>query len=147
MMGPGLASYWRYWRGVFGVMQFLDPETGYLHFTFDPKVNMHNNLVDIVGQAGILGLAALVWLMWALFRQSLRGFIAEAPGFGRAFAAACVAGLVGMVMASMLADWIFPFVYNVGLIGYRSSVIGWLLLGGIVALEATRAPPPEAVVR
>ncbi len=147
LMGLGLASYWHYWRGVFGVMQFLDPATGYLHYTFDPKVNMHNNLVDIVGQSGILGLAALAWLMFALFRQSLRGFIAEPPGFGRAFAAACVAGLVGMLMASMLADWIFPFVYNIALSGYRSSVIGWLLLGGIVALEATRAPPAEPLAR
>jgi len=44
-------------------------------------------------------------------------------------------GLVGTLAAGMLGDWILPFVYNVGLHGYRSSVIFWLFLGGLVALE------------
>jgi hypothetical protein len=143
LLGLGLASYWHYWRGVFGSMQFLDPETGYLHYTFDPKVNMHNNFVDLIGQSGILGFAAFVWLLGALFLHSLRVFLAEEPGFGRAYAGACVAGVVGMAFSAMLADWVFPFVYNIGLAGYRSSVFGWLLLGGVVVLEATRPTAPR----
>jgi hypothetical protein len=34
-----------------------------------------------------------------------------------------------------LGDWVLPFVYNVGLAGFRSSMIGWIFLGGLVALE------------
>jgi hypothetical protein len=35
----------------------------------------------------------------------------------------------------MLGDWILPFVYNVGLAGFRGSVVAWLMLGGLVALD------------
>jgi hypothetical protein len=28
-----------------------------------------------------------------------------------------------------------PFVYNIGLAGFRASVLGWLFLGGLVSLE------------
>jgi hypothetical protein len=31
---------------------------------------------------------------------------------------------------------VVPFVYNVGLDGFRSSMLGWLFLGGLVAMEA-----------
>ena len=55
-------------------------------------------------------------------------------------------GFVGMLFAGALADWIFPFVYNVGLAGFRDSYIGWLLLGGIVALDATRTKPSPSGV-
>ena len=44
-------------------------------------------------------------------------------------------GLAGMVVAGMLGDWVLPFFYNVGLNGFRSSMIGWLFLGGLVSLE------------
>ena len=40
-----------------------------------------------------------------------------------------------MLVAGMLGDWVVPFVYNIGLSGMRASVLGWLFLGGIIALE------------
>jgi len=43
-------------------------------------------------------------------------------------------GLSGMLTAAMLGDWVLPFVYNVGLKGLRASVIGWLFLGGLIAV-------------
>nr|NIM04092.1 hypothetical protein [Armatimonadota bacterium]NIO95573.1 hypothetical protein [Armatimonadota bacterium] len=36
----------------------------------------------------------------------------------------------------MFGDWVLPFVYNIGLRGMRSSILGWLFLGGVLALEA-----------
>jgi hypothetical protein len=142
LVGLGLASYWHYWRGVFGMMQFLDPATGYLHFTYDPKVNMHNNAMDLLGQAGILGLAAAVWLFAAVTVMGFKTFQAEDRGFGRAYAGACLAGIVGMLSATMLADWVFPFVYNIGFNGFASAMAGWFLLGGLVVLDRTRAVDP-----
>ena len=141
LFGLGLASYWHYWRGIFGTMAYRDPRTGYMHITHDPTVNMHNNYMDILGQMGILGTLVFVWLCVAIYRDARRQFTAEPPGFGRAYVAACVGGFAGMLCAAMLADWIFPFVYNIGLRGFRDSYLGWMLLGGLVLLRRTR---PEA---
>jgi hypothetical protein len=46
-----------------------------------------------------------------------------------------LAGLVGSLVAAALGDWLLPFVYNIGINGFRTSVLGWLFLGGLVALE------------
>ncbi len=138
LFGMGLATYWHAWRDIFGSFSYLDPETGIFHFTLDPQVNMHNNYVDIYGQVGLIGLAALLWLLAALSVQAWKTWRAEEPGFGAAYAAACLSALAGMVIAAMLGDWIIPFVYNVGLAGFREAGLAWLLLGGMVVLDHTR---------
>lgn len=143
LFGLGLASYWHYWRGVYGVASYLDPTTGYQHYTFNPQVNMHNNYADIFGQMGLAGILAFTWLAVALVVMVLRAIRAEGPGFGRAYAVACLGGLAGTLFAGLLGDWILPFVYNIGLNGFRDSYLPWLLLGGIVVLNATR--PTESV--
>ena len=56
-------------------------------------------------------------------------------GFEQAYVNACLAGLAGSLVAGMLGDWFLPFVYNIGIAGFRASVLGWLFLGGLVALE------------
>jgi hypothetical protein len=40
-----------------------------------------------------------------------------------------------MLVAGMLGDWVIPFVYNVGLSGFRASVLGWIFLGGLVVIH------------
>jgi hypothetical protein len=35
----------------------------------------------------------------------------------------------------MLGDWILPFFYNIGLTGFRASMLAWIFLGGLVFLE------------
>ena len=40
-----------------------------------------------------------------------------------------------MLLSGLLADWFLPFVYNIGLAGLRASILGWVFLGGLVALE------------
>lgn len=147
ILGLGLASYWHYWRDVFGQMSYIDPQTGYFHYTFNPTVNTHNQYLDVLAQMGLVGQAVFVWLLMALAWQALRCFRAEGPGFGRAYAAACVGGIVGMSVSGFLGDWIIPFVYNIGLNGFRDSFIAWLMLGGVTLLDATRtqqeAPAPD----
>lgn len=138
LFGLGPASYWHYWRGEIGGMSYLDPSTGHLHYTYDPTVNMHNNYMDVLGQMGLAGMVAITWLVLALLRHAKHQLDAERPGFGRAYAAASLAGLGGMLFAAMLGDWIWPFVYNVGLHGFTSAYLGWMMLGGLVVLERTR---------
>jgi hypothetical protein len=35
----------------------------------------------------------------------------------------------------MLGDWVLPFVYNIGMSGFRTGLVAWLFLGGLVVLE------------
>jgi hypothetical protein len=49
-----------------------------------------------------------------------------------------MAGLAGTLFAGLLGDWFLPFVYNIGFDGFRDSYLPWLLLGGVVVLNATR---------
>jgi O-antigen ligase len=122
LWGLGFANY--YWYTP------LFPIRGYA-----VNFNSHNNYLDIVAQTGLLGLLFFLlfigymgWLAWRL-RHEMQS------GFSRAYAYAALGGLVAMVVAAMLGDWVLPFFYNIGLNGFRSSVIGWLFLGGLVSLE------------
>jgi hypothetical protein len=46
-----------------------------------------------------------------------------------------LAAWVGAIVIMMLGDWILPFVYNIGFPGFQASVLLWMFLGGLVALE------------
>ena len=39
------------------------------------------------------------------------------------------------LVAASLGDWLIPFVYNVGLRGMRASILAWIFLGGLAAIE------------
>ena len=97
--------------------------------------NSHNNYVDIVAQTGFVGLLFFLLFLWQVgwLGWRLRG---QAPaGFAQAYVYGALGGLAGMVVAGMLGDWVLPFFYNLGLSGFRSSMIGWLFLGGLVSVE------------
>jgi hypothetical protein len=51
-------------------------------------------------------------------------------------------GLAGTIVLGMLGDWVLPFVYNIGLGGFRSSILAWLFLGSLVSLEQMAFAPP-----
>ena len=56
-------------------------------------------------------------------------------GFASAYVYGAIGGLAGTLVAGMLADWMLPFVYNVGLSGFRASLFPWLFLGGLMSLR------------
>jgi O-antigen ligase len=99
------------------------------------QFNSHNQYLDIVAQTGLLGLGCFLWfageVAWLGWRLRTR-----APaGFAQAYVCGVLAGLAGTLAAGMLVDWILPFVYNIGLNGFRASILGWLFLGGLVSIE------------
>jgi O-antigen ligase/polysaccharide polymerase Wzy-like membrane protein len=122
LLGLGFANY--YWYTP------LFPIRGYA-----VSFNSHNNYVDIVAQMGLLGLLSFLWLLWELGRLAWRLRTQVPAGFAQAYVYGALGGLAGMVVAGMLGDWVLPFFYNLGLNGLRSSVLGWLFLGGLVSLE------------
>lgn len=124
--GLGPASY----RPYAGVEPLKYMDALWLH----PLINSHNNWVDLFAHTGLLGLGIFVWFAvtlglygWQLSRRYRDGFLG---GYVATVLAAWVASLVLM----LFADWILPFVYNVGFSGFQASLLVWLFLGGLVAV-------------
>ena len=120
--GLGFANY--YWYTP------LFPIRGYA-----VSFNSHNNYVDIVAQTGLVGLVCFLFFLWEVGRLGWRLRETVPSGFAQAYVYGALGGLAGMVVAGMMGDWILPFFYNLGLNGFRSSMLGWLFLGGLVSLE------------
>lgn len=128
ILGLGFANY--YWYTP------LFPIRGYA-----VSFNSHNNYVDIVAQTGIVGLVLVLWFFWEVGWLGLR-LRKDAPsGFAQAYVYGALGILAGMVVAGMFGDWVLPFFYNVGLAGFRYSMLGWLFLGGLVSLEQMKFSP------
>ncbi len=113
----------------------------YYHFTklysttgWYVSFSSHNNYIDLAAQTGLVGLTLFLCLGAAALTLVFR-LRARATGeFERAFAIGCVGCVIAALASGMLGDWILPFVYNVGLAGFRSSMLFWVFLGGALAL-------------
>lgn len=105
------------------------------------RFNSHNNYVDLLAQTGVLGLASFAWFFLEAAGVGWRLWQRLPPGFARAYALGTLGGLAGTLVAGMLGDWIVPFVYNIGFGGFRASVLAWVFMGGLVALEQMAASP------
>jgi O-antigen ligase len=125
ILGLGPAAYRHY--------HYLKPLT-YGVTWLEPNVSAHNQFVDLFAQLGLAGLVCYIWflvealiLAWQIYRRS--------KGFNKGYALAVIGALAGTFVADMVAATSLPFVYNVGFRGFRASVLGWMFLGGLVAVE------------
>lgn len=121
VLGLGPANYYYYTP--------LFPIRGY-----SVEFNSHNQYVDLIAQVGLLGLFFFSWFFAEVGKLGWRLRTRVREGFSEAYVYGALGGLVGTAVAGMLGDWIIPFVYNVGFSGFRASVLGWIFLGGLVAL-------------
>ena len=122
ILGLGFANY--YWYTP------LFPIRGYA-----VSFNSHNNYVDIAAQTGLVGLVCFLWLLWELGRLGWRLRERAPVGFAQAYVYGALGGLAGTAVIGMMGDWVLPFFYNIGLIGFRTSMLSWLFLGGLVSIE------------
>ncbi len=110
----------------------------------DPQVNSHNNYVDIFSQGGIVGLVLFLWfaaeLTWLAWR--LRSRFRE--GFTSAYVNSMLAAWAASLAIMLFADWILPFVYNIGFPGFQASILVWLFLGGLISLERIATQKAQA---
>lgn len=113
---------------------------------YEVSFSSHNQYVDLVAQVGIIGLLAYLWFFVKVGAIGWKAKEIAPEGFAQAYVYACLGGLVAMLVSGMLGDWVLPFVYNVGLVGMRSSILGWLYLGGLVALARMMASPSASPV-
>jgi hypothetical protein len=122
LLGMGFANY--YWYTP------LFPIRGWR-----VSFNSHSQFVDIIAETGYIGLLAFVWLFFELGRLCLKMIKQLPEGFAQAYTYGVFGGLCATFLAAFLGDWILPFVYNVGLAGFRASILPWIFLGGVISLE------------
>ncbi|MGZ9165572.1 MAG: O-antigen ligase family protein, partial [Anaerolineales bacterium] len=122
LLGTGFANY--YWYTP------LFPIRGY-----PVSFNSHSQFIDLIVQTGYLGLLGFFWMFFELGRLSWKLSNALPDGFARAYAYGVFAGIVASIVAAFLGDWVLPFVYNVGLNGFRASILAWIFMGGVISLE------------
>ncbi len=122
ILGLGFGNY--YWYAE------IFPILGY--FT---RFNSHSQYIDIIAQIGIVGLACYLWIIWEVTWIGLRLLKRVPDGFVKGYVSGALGGLAGMVAAGFLVDWILPFAYNIGMVGFRASVLAWIFLGGLIAVE------------
>jgi hypothetical protein len=122
ILGMGFANY--YWYTA------LFPIRGWR-----VSFNSHSQFVDLIAQTGYLGLLCFLWLFFALGRLSWEYANKLSGGFARAYAQSIFAGIVATLVAAFLVDWVLPFTYNIGLTGFRASVLPWIFMGGMIAIE------------
>jgi len=119
--------------------------------TYIPETPMatHNNYLDILSETGLVGLGFFLWFMLALglaaYRLSVR--LRGEGGFREGYAAAALAGWAGVVLAMFLGDWVIPYAYTQGIIGYDYALYNWIFLAGILSLEAMVAGQPGSLAR
>jgi MFS family permease len=99
------------------------------------EFNSHSQYVDLIAQVGFLGLACFLWFFGEIGRlsMSLRERVPE--GFTKAYVYGVIGGIAGTLVAAALVDWVLPFVYNIGMQGFRGTVLAWIFLGGLVSIE------------
>ncbi len=83
----------------------------------------------------MLGLALFAWFIVELARACRRLHRRHQRGFTAGYVNGMIAVGAGALVLMIFADWILPFVYNIGFPGFQASVLVWLFLGGVVALE------------
>jgi O-antigen ligase len=110
--------------------------------TFSPP--SHNLYVDIFAQTGLVGTFFFLWLLAAAGRFGWRFHTRFSPGFDSAYVHAVFAGFVAMAISSApFADWLIPFVYNIGIGGFSQSMYTWLLFGTLVSMDHNNPSSPN----
>lgn len=110
--------------------------SNYSYFGYFLRFNTHNNYFDILLQAGAIGLLSFLALAGAIFVSGWRLRRASQDGFTRGYANGMCAALAAVLASGFMADYFLPFVYNVGVYGFQTSVFFWLFAGGLLSLYA-----------
>jgi len=144
ILGLGPVVYMFHWADPrFESLTFQTSQTyAWNRFNFSPP--SHNLFVDIFAQTGIVGTIFFVWLIAAAAVFGWRMYKCYKPGFHSAYTNGVYAGFAAIAISSApFADWLIPFVYNIGLEGFAHSVYSWILLGTLVALDHRMKDCPE----
>ena len=95
------------------------------YMTYHPQDarSTHNNYFDIVAQTGVIGFGFFIWMIAAFLWVGIKvvRLTHREGSFEEGFAAACVAGMAGLLVAMLLGDWVLPFAYNQTITGFDND--------------------------
>jgi hypothetical protein len=137
-----LAAYAVNWRVTGKHWLFGTGPAGYASYymSYFPTEAMatHSNYLDVIAQTGIVGSLLVCWFFGA---QLWGGYsfwrTVQARGdFVESVSAAALAGTTGCVLAMGLGDWLFPFAYTQGIVGFDGAVINWVFMGMLWAVRS-----------
>lgn len=122
LLGLGFANY--YWYTP------LFPIRGWR-----VSFNSHSQYVDLIAQVGLLGLICFLWIFFEVGRLgwSIKDHVSNE--FARSYIYGVLGGVVGTLVAAFLVDWVLPFTYNIGLNGFRASILPWIFFGGLISID------------
>jgi len=80
----------------------------------NPQVNSHNNYVDLFAHGGILGLGLFAWFAAEIGKLGGRLRRRYPSGFEGGYVNGMLAAGAASLVLMVFADWILPFVYNIG---------------------------------
>ena len=119
-----------------------------VQFYPNQALSAHSNYVDVVAESGVIGAGFFLWFLGATLcvgYRAQRRLRRAGDTFGGAIAVSALGGVVGIILAMALGDWVIPFVYNQTIAGFDYTIETWLAIGMLVALDAiSRAPAVEA---
>ncbi len=102
---------------------------------YSVSFNSHNNYIDILAQTGIIGFTIIVWWMVETTKAGFQLLKLKLDPFAHAFVFGTIGGIAGSLVAAFLGDWLLPFVYNIGMEGFRASVLTWVFMGSLIFLR------------
>lgn len=135
LIGLGPATYIYYWNdpGFESLSYSYVSPYAFARDVYAPPA--HNMYADIFAQTGAVGLLLFIWVIIAGIGLGFHVLKRSLSPFQRAYAYSILAGFASLSVASFVfAEWLLPYVYNLGLAGFSSSVYAWLLLGTLVTL-------------
>lgn len=108
----------------------------------------HSNYIDVIAQTGVVGSFFLLWFFGAQIRGGfrLRHRLRNRGDFAESLAVAVTAGTVGCLAAMALGDWLLPFAYTQGIVGFDGAMFSWFFMGLLWALDHNLAPRTHTTV-
>ena len=136
-----LAAYEVNWRVTGKHILFGTGPAGYASYymSYFPTEAMasHSNYIDLLAQTGIVGSVFYLWFFgaqaWGSYKlwRELRG----RGDFAESLAAAVLGGTAGCLIAMALGDWLLPFAYTQGIVGFDLAMLNWFFMGAVWALR------------
>ncbi len=141
-----MVSRWEAWKIIFEIIKKnpifgVGPANYYFYTPFynilgyNVQFNSHNNYLDIIAQTGLIGLGLFFWWFFEIGKMGFSLLKEKLTSFEHSYTIAVLGGLTASLVAAMLGDWVIPFIYNIGMEGFRSAVLGWLFFGGLLFLR------------